>query len=142
MKRMMRFGKKWKLNPIHVGPNKILLSLGKVSDELELLTKLAAVHLIIHILLLKKCVGDPTSIIPLESVVVKYTLTYKEVLVKILDWQVRRLFPYLVTHIIVVSSSTLRSNFLNHHALLNLSIKFCTNGTGYLFFIVVLFNSL
>ena len=35
--------------------------------------------------------GDPASIVPLESVVVKDSLTYEDVLVEILDRQVRRL---------------------------------------------------
>ena len=53
--------------------------------ELEFPTELAAVHLVFHISLLKKCVGDPTFIVPLESVVVKDSLSYEDVPVKILD---------------------------------------------------------
>ena len=45
----------------------------------------------LHISLLKKCVGDPTSILPLESVAVKGSLSYEDVPVEILDRQVRRL---------------------------------------------------
>ena len=41
---------------------------GKVAYELEFPGELAAVHLVFHISLLKKCVGDPVSIVPLESV--------------------------------------------------------------------------
>ena len=35
--------------------------------------------------------GDPASIVPLESVAVKHSLTYEDVPVEILDHQVRRL---------------------------------------------------
>ncbi|WMV09344.1 hypothetical protein MTR67_002729 [Solanum verrucosum] len=91
MKGVMRFGKKGKLSPRYVGPYKILKRVGKVAYELELPTKLAIVHPIFHISFLKKCVGDPASIIPLEIVAVKDTLTYEEVPVEILDRQVRRL---------------------------------------------------
>ncbi|WMV24039.1 hypothetical protein MTR67_017424 [Solanum verrucosum] len=91
MKGVMRFGKKGKLSPRYVGTYKILKIVGKVAYELELPTELAAVHPIFHISLLKKCMGDPTSIVPLESVDVKDSLTYEEVLVEILDRQVRRL---------------------------------------------------
>ncbi|WMV18342.1 hypothetical protein MTR67_011727 [Solanum verrucosum] len=53
--------------------------------------ELAAVHPVFHISLLKNCVGDPTSIVPLESVAMKDNLTYEAVPVDILDRQVRRL---------------------------------------------------
>ena len=59
--------------------------------ELVLPAKLAAVHPVFHISLLKKCVGDPASIVPLGSVVVKDSLSYADVPVETLDRQVRRL---------------------------------------------------
>ena len=62
----MPLGKKGKINPRYVGPYKILKRVGKVAYELELPAELAAVHPVFHISLLKKCVGDPTSIVPLE----------------------------------------------------------------------------
>ncbi|WMV25690.1 hypothetical protein MTR67_019075, partial [Solanum verrucosum] len=80
-----------KLSPRYVGPYKILKRVGKVSHELDLPAELAAVHPIFHISLLKKCVGDLASIVPSESVDVKDSLTYEEVLVEILVRQVRRL---------------------------------------------------
>ncbi|WMV44463.1 hypothetical protein MTR67_037848 [Solanum verrucosum] len=91
MKGVMRFGKKGKLNPKYVGPYRILKRIGKVAYELELPADLAAVHPVFHISLLKKCVGDPASIVPLESVAVKDSLSYEDVPVEILDRQVRRL---------------------------------------------------
>ena len=59
--------------------------------ELKLPVELAAMYHVFHISLLKKCVGDPTSILPLESVAVKGSLSYEDVPVEILDRQVRRL---------------------------------------------------
>ncbi|WMV25702.1 hypothetical protein MTR67_019087 [Solanum verrucosum] len=87
MKRVMRFGKKGKLSPRYVGPYRILKRIGKVAYELELPADLAAVHPVFHISLLKKCVGNPVSIVPLESVAVKYSLSYDDVPVEILDRQ-------------------------------------------------------
>ena len=75
----MRFGKKGKLNPRYVGPYKIMKRIGKVAYELELPAKLAAAHSIFHLSLLKMCVGDPASIVPLESVAVKDSLSYEDV---------------------------------------------------------------
>ena len=65
--------------------------IGKVKYELELVADLAAVHPVFHILLLKKCVGDPASIVSLESMAVKDSLSYEDVPVEILERQVRRL---------------------------------------------------
>jgi len=60
MKGVMRFRKKRMLSPRYVGPYRISKRIGKVAYELEL----AAVHLVFHISLLKKCVGDPASVVP------------------------------------------------------------------------------
>ena len=79
MKRVMRFGKKGKLSPRYVGTYRILRRIGSVDYDLELLAELAVIHSIFHISLLKKCVGDPTSVLPLKSVVVEESLTYEKV---------------------------------------------------------------
>ena len=87
----MRFGKKVKLCPRYVGPYKILKRVGKVAYELELPAELREVHPVFHISFSKKCVGDPASVVPLETMVVKDSLSYKDIPVEILDRQVRRL---------------------------------------------------
>ena len=97
MKGVMRFGKKGKLSPRYVVPYKILKRVGKMSYDLALPAELAAVNPVFHISLLKKCVGDPTSVVPLESVAVKDSLSYEDVPVEILDRQVRRLINKEVT---------------------------------------------
>ena len=79
MKGVIRFCKRGKLSPRYVGPYKILKRVGKVAYELELPAELAAVHSVLHISLLNKCVGDPASIVPLESVVVKDSFSYEDV---------------------------------------------------------------
>ncbi|WMV18344.1 hypothetical protein MTR67_011729, partial [Solanum verrucosum] len=85
------FGKKWKLSPRYVGSYQILKHFGKVAYELELPNDLASMHPIFYVFLLKKCVGDPTSIVPLEGLGVKENISYEEVLVEILDRQVKML---------------------------------------------------
>ena len=91
MKGVMRFRKKEKVSPRYVGPYKIFKRVGKVAYELELPAELPAVHPVFHISFLKKCVSDSASIVPLESVAVKVSLSNEDVLVEILDRQVRRL---------------------------------------------------
>ncbi|WMV54810.1 hypothetical protein MTR67_048195 [Solanum verrucosum] len=91
MKGVMRFGKKGKLSPPCVGPYQILKRVGKIAYELDLPNELAPVHSVFHVSMLKKCIGDPVSIIPLEGLGVDESLSYEEVPVEILDRQVKRL---------------------------------------------------
>ena len=69
----------------------ILKRFGEVAYELELPAELAAVHPVFHISLLNKCMGDPASIVPLESVAVRDRLSYEDVTDEILYRKVRRL---------------------------------------------------
>ncbi|WMV18336.1 hypothetical protein MTR67_011721 [Solanum verrucosum] len=85
MKGVMRFGKKGKLSPRFIGPYQILRRVGKVAYELDLPNQLATVHMVFHIFMLKKCVNDPTSIVPLEGLGVKENISYEEGPHEILD---------------------------------------------------------
>ncbi|WMV41641.1 hypothetical protein MTR67_035026 [Solanum verrucosum] len=67
MKGAMRIGNKGKLSTCYVGPYQVLRQIGKVAYELDLPSNLSSVHLVFHVSLLKKCVRDPTSIVPLEN---------------------------------------------------------------------------
>ncbi|KAH0644862.1 hypothetical protein KY284_032746 [Solanum tuberosum] len=91
MNGVMRFGKKGKLSPQFVGPYQILKRIGKVAYELDFPNELAPVHPVFHVSMLKKCIGDPVSIIPLEGLGVDESLSYEEIFVEILDRQVKRL---------------------------------------------------
>ncbi len=59
--------------------------------ELELPAELQVVRFIFHSSVLKNCLGDTTSIVPLDIIVSKYSLSYEDVAVEILDRKVRRL---------------------------------------------------
>ncbi|WMV54916.1 hypothetical protein MTR67_048301 [Solanum verrucosum] len=78
-------GKKGKLSPRYVGPCQILRRIDKVAYELGLPSELVSVHPMFHVSMLKKCVGDPASVIPLEGLWVDESLSHEEILVKILD---------------------------------------------------------
>ncbi|WMV37724.1 hypothetical protein MTR67_031109, partial [Solanum verrucosum] len=80
-----------KLSPGYVGSYQILKCIGKVAYELGLPNELALVHPVFHFFMLMKCIGDPSSIISLEGFGVDESLSYEEVPVEILDWQVNRL---------------------------------------------------
>ena len=91
MKGVMRFGKKGKLSPRYIGPYKITKRVGQVAYELELPQELSMVHPVFHVSMLRKCIGDPSRITPIEDVQVTEDLTYEEVPVAILDRQVKKL---------------------------------------------------
>ena len=73
MKGVVRFGKKKKLSPYIVGPHVIFQRIDKVFYEL------ISVHPIFHVSMLKKCINDRESILPIE-------------LVQILSKQVKKLW--------------------------------------------------
>ncbi|WMV19557.1 hypothetical protein MTR67_012942 [Solanum verrucosum] len=102
MKGVMRFGKKVKLSPWYSGPYRISKRMGNVAYELELPQELAAVHPVFHISMLKKCMGDPSLIIPTENIEIKDNLSYEEISVQILDRQFRKLRTKEVASIKVI----------------------------------------
>lgn len=67
MREVMRFGKNGKLNPRFVGFYKVIQKARKVGYELRLPSKLSLVHQIFYVSLLKKCIGYPVSILPIEG---------------------------------------------------------------------------
>ncbi|WMV41177.1 hypothetical protein MTR67_034562 [Solanum verrucosum] len=91
MKGVMRFVNKGELSPRYIGPYRISKRIGNVAYELELPSELAAVHLVFHISMLKKCMGDPSLIIPTENIGIKDSLSYEEIPIEILDREVCKL---------------------------------------------------
>ena len=83
-KGVIRFGKKGKLCPWYIQSYHIAKSIGNVAYEIELSQELAAIHLVCHIFMLKKCMGNPLWIVPTD-------LSYEEIPVQILDLQVCKL---------------------------------------------------
>ncbi|XP_069144421.1 uncharacterized protein [Solanum lycopersicum] len=91
IKGVMRFGNKGKLYPRYVGTYEILQHMGEVAYELALPAEIASIHPVFHVSMLKKCLGDPASILPVEALGVYEDLSYEEVPIEILGWQVKRL---------------------------------------------------
>ena len=78
MKGVVRFSKKGNLSSHYLCPYEILKMVGKVAYEFKLLIELATVHPVLYVYMLKKCVGNPESILPIEGLGVKYNLSYEE----------------------------------------------------------------
>ncbi|XP_059285841.1 uncharacterized protein LOC132039363 [Lycium ferocissimum] len=73
------------------GPDLVHQAIEKVAYELRLPSELQAVHPVFHMSMLRKCIGDPSKIIPVDDIQVTENLTYEEEPIAILDRQVRRL---------------------------------------------------
>ena len=58
-------------------PMKFLQRVGKVSYELKHPSELASGHPVFHVFMLKKCIGDPESILPIEGLGVKNNFSYE-----------------------------------------------------------------
>ncbi|GJX06393.1 putative reverse transcriptase domain-containing protein [Tanacetum coccineum] len=67
-KGVVRFGKKWKLEPRFVGPFEIIKKVGPVAYRLDLPEELNGVHDMLHVSNLRKCLVDPTLIVPLDEI--------------------------------------------------------------------------
>nr|XP_016472019.1 PREDICTED: uncharacterized protein LOC107794075 [Nicotiana tabacum] len=105
MKGVMRFGKKGKLSPRYVRPYRVTQRIGQVAYRLELPPEMSFVHLVFHVSMLKKVVGDSSTIVPIEAIEVNEELSYEEISVAILDKQVRKLRNKEVASVKVLSQS-------------------------------------
>ena len=63
----MLFDMKRKLNPLYIGPYEVLQRAGKVAYEPTLPSELASVHPVFQVSMVKKCIGDPLSILTIED---------------------------------------------------------------------------
>ena len=83
-------GQEGETYPRHIGHYKTLKRIGNLAYEFELPHDLAKVHPVFHISMVKKCMDGPSLIIPTEGIGIKDFLSYEEILVQILDCQVRK----------------------------------------------------
>ena len=79
MKGVMRFDQKRKLSPMYIGPYEVLQRVVNVDYELKLPNDLASVHPVFYVSMLKKCLGDPAFVLPVEGFRVDENLSHKEV---------------------------------------------------------------
>ena len=73
-KGVMRVDKKEKLSLRCIGLHKISKGIDNLAYEIELLQELAVVHLVNHISMLKKCIGNPSLTIPTKDICIKDSL--------------------------------------------------------------------
>ncbi|GKC40843.1 hypothetical protein Tco_1053227 [Tanacetum coccineum] len=90
-KRVVRFGKRGKLNPRYVGPFKVIERVGEVAYKLELPEELSRVHNMFHVSILKKCNADEPLAVPLDGIHLDDKLHFVEESVEIVGREVKRL---------------------------------------------------
>nr|GEZ33759.1 putative reverse transcriptase domain-containing protein [Tanacetum cinerariifolium] len=90
-KRVVRFGKRGKLNPRYVGPFKVLERIGDVAYKLDLPEELSRVHNTLHVSNLKKCHAVEPLAVPLDGLHLDDKFHFIEKPVEIIDRDVKRL---------------------------------------------------
>ncbi|GJT14699.1 reverse transcriptase domain-containing protein [Tanacetum coccineum] len=84
-KGVIRFKKQGKLNPLYIGPFKILERIGLVAYKLELPKELSNVYSTLYISNLKKCLSDESLVIPMKELRLDDKLNFVEEPVEIMD---------------------------------------------------------
>ncbi|GKE66359.1 hypothetical protein Tco_1520520, partial [Tanacetum coccineum] len=79
------------LNPIYIGPFKVLAKVGTVAYRLKLPQQLSRVHSTFYVSNLKKCLSDEPLEILLDEIHIDDKLHFVKELVEIMDREVKRL---------------------------------------------------
>ncbi|XP_057485864.1 uncharacterized protein LOC130772142 [Actinidia eriantha] len=84
-KGLMRFGRSGKLSPRFIGPFEVLDRVGAVAYRLALPPRLANVHNVFHISMLRKYEPDPSHVLDWGGLDINEEVTYEEPPIRILD---------------------------------------------------------
>ncbi|KAK8708587.1 hypothetical protein V6N13_059625 [Hibiscus sabdariffa] len=90
-KKVLRFGKKGKLNPRYIGPFEVLEKVGPVAYRLALPPEFDKIHNVFHVSMLRRYRSDPSHVLEPEEVELNLDLSYEEEPAMILDRGVKRL---------------------------------------------------
>ncbi|GKE49667.1 hypothetical protein Tco_1480925, partial [Tanacetum coccineum] len=90
-KGVIHFRKWGKLNPMYIGPFKVLAKVGPVAYRIELPCQLSRVCSTFHVSNLKKCLSDEPLAIPLDELHIDDKLHFIKEPVEIMDREVKQL---------------------------------------------------
>ena len=82
---LMRFGRSGKLSPRFIGPFEILDRIGAVAYRLALPPRLANMHNVFHVSMLRKYEPDPSHVLDWGDLDVSEDVTYEERPIRVLD---------------------------------------------------------
>ncbi|GKE43639.1 hypothetical protein Tco_1470923, partial [Tanacetum coccineum] len=88
--KVVRFGKRGKLNPRYVRPFKVLEKVGAIAYKLELPQESSKVHNTSHVSNLKKCHANEPLDVPLDGLHIDDKLHFIEEPVLIMDRDIKR----------------------------------------------------
>ena len=77
-RKILRFGKKGKLSPRFISPYEILERIGPVANRLALPPKLAKLHDVFHVSMLRKYRSDELHILLVQEVQVQHDFSHDE----------------------------------------------------------------
>nr|GEY08987.1 hypothetical protein [Tanacetum cinerariifolium] len=89
--RVVRFGKRGKLNTRYIGPFKVLSKVRDVAYRLDLPQQFSRVHNTFHVSNLKKCLSNESLVILLDKLRIDDKLHFVEEPVEIMDREIRQL---------------------------------------------------
>lgn len=90
------------MSPRYARPYRIIQRIGEVVYKLELPPDISLVHPVFHVSMLKKVIGVPTLIVPVETMDINEELTYEAIRVYIIDRQVHKLRNKEITSVNVI----------------------------------------
>ena len=90
-RKVLRFGKKWKLSLRFIGPYEVLERIGPVAYRLALPPELAELHDVFHVSMLRKYSYDESHILSVQDIQVQPNFTFDEEPKAILDREVKQL---------------------------------------------------
>ncbi|GMI95687.1 hypothetical protein HRI_003237900 [Hibiscus trionum] len=68
-KKVLIFGRKWKLSPRYIGSYEIVKRVGLVAYQLRLPSELERIHNVFHVSMFRKYMSDSSHVMPVEEIV-------------------------------------------------------------------------
>ncbi|XP_016717801.1 uncharacterized protein [Gossypium hirsutum] len=88
-KKVLRFGRKGKLSPRFIRPDRILRRVRPIAYQLQLPPELERIHDVFHVSMLRRYCSNPMHVVPIEEIEIRPNVTFEEEPIQILDREVK-----------------------------------------------------